>query len=100
MLATHAHRRRKAGQGVRPSPRTNSRVGQDRFHHRAGRADLALTIALDLVITRDRGLNLTSVGSLIQHPLGGLIALSEAGIRKLSDCLKVVEAHGEDVGPL
>ncbi len=51
----------------------------------AGRVDLALTTSLDLVITRAAGLKLTAVGSLIQHPLGGLMTLRSSGITNLAD---------------
>jgi len=50
-----------------------------------GSVDLALTTSFDLVIQRDRGLSLTAVGSLIQTPLGGLVALRSNGIETLSD---------------
>jgi len=51
----------------------------------AGRVDVALTPSFDLVILRDRGLDLTAVGSLIQSPLGGLMALESSGIEALED---------------
>ncbi len=50
-----------------------------------GSVDLALTTSFDLVIQRDRGLNLTAVGSLIQSPLGGLLSLRSNGIETLAD---------------
>ena len=51
----------------------------------AGRADLALTTSFDLTLLRANGLPLTAVGSLIQSPLGGLMALEGRGIDTLSD---------------
>jgi putative hydroxymethylpyrimidine transport system substrate-binding protein len=51
----------------------------------AGRVDLAITTSLDLVITHAAGLKLTAVGSLIQHPLGGLMVLKSSGIKTLAD---------------
>lgn len=50
-----------------------------------GRVDLALTPSFDLVLLRDRGLDLTAVGSLIQSPLGGLMVLKSSGIKTLAD---------------
>lgn len=50
-----------------------------------GRVDVALTTSFDLVIQRDRGLNLAAVGSLIQSPLGGLLSLRSNGIETLAD---------------
>lgn len=50
-----------------------------------GRADLAITTPINLIIIRAQGLPLTAVGSLIQKPLGGLLALKERGIRTLAD---------------
>lgn len=51
----------------------------------AGRADLAITTPINLIVIRAQGVPLTAVGSLIQKPLGGLLALKERGIRTLAD---------------
>jgi putative hydroxymethylpyrimidine transport system substrate-binding protein len=52
----------------------------------AGRIELALADGLDYMINKtDQDLPIIAVGSLIQHPLGGLLAIKEAGIQKLSD---------------
>jgi putative hydroxymethylpyrimidine transport system substrate-binding protein len=51
----------------------------------AGRADLGITTPINLIIVRAQGLPLTAVGSLIQKPLGGLLALKERGIKTLTD---------------
>lgn len=51
----------------------------------AGRADLAITTPINLIIIRAQNVPLTAVGSLIQKPLGGLLALKERGIRTLAD---------------
>jgi putative hydroxymethylpyrimidine transport system substrate-binding protein len=51
-----------------------------------GKTDLALADGLDYMITKtELDLPITAVGSLIQHPLGGLLSIREAGIQKLSD---------------
>jgi putative hydroxymethylpyrimidine transport system substrate-binding protein len=41
----------------------------------AGRVDLGITTGLNLIVARDAGLPLLAIGALIQHPLGGLLAL-------------------------
>ncbi len=51
----------------------------------SGRADLALTTPINLIVIRAQDVPLTAVGSLIQKPLGGLLALKERGIRTLAD---------------
>lgn len=51
----------------------------------AGRIDLGITTGLNLIIARDQGLPLTAIGALIQHPLGGLLALKARGIGSLED---------------
>ncbi|MDW8329288.1 MAG: ABC transporter substrate-binding protein [Candidatus Bipolaricaulota bacterium] len=51
----------------------------------AGRADLAITTPINLIVIRSQNVPLTAIGSLIQKPLGGLLALKERGIRTLKD---------------
>lgn len=51
----------------------------------SGRADVAITTPINLIVIRSQGVPLTAVGSLIQKPLGGLLALKERGIRTLAD---------------
>ncbi len=51
----------------------------------SGRADLAITTPINLIIIRSQDVPLTAVGSLIQKPLGGLLALKERGITTLAD---------------
>lgn len=51
----------------------------------AGRADLAITTPINLIVVRAEGVPLTAVGSLIQKPLGGLLALKERNIKTLAD---------------
>ncbi len=47
--------------------------------------DVALTPQMNFLIARDAGLPLVAVAALIDHSLGGLLGLKEAGIRTLSD---------------
>lgn len=51
----------------------------------AGRADVAITTPINLIVIRAQNVLLTAIGSLIQKPLGGLLALKERGIRTLAD---------------
>lgn len=51
----------------------------------AGRADVAITTPINLIVIRAQSVPLTAIGSLIQKPLGGLLALKERGIRTLRD---------------
>ncbi|MFN4218692.1 MAG: ABC transporter substrate-binding protein [Candidatus Bipolaricaulia bacterium] len=51
----------------------------------SGRADGAITTPINLIVMRAQNIPLTAIGSLIQKPLGGLLALKERGIRTLAD---------------
>lgn len=51
----------------------------------SGRADIAITTPINLIVIRAQNVPLTAIGSLIQKPLGGLLALKERGIRTLAD---------------
>lgn len=51
----------------------------------AGRADLAISYAPEVMRARDRGLAVVAVGALVQRPLTSIIALPESGIRRPSD---------------
>jgi putative hydroxymethylpyrimidine transport system substrate-binding protein len=53
----------------------------------AGAVDIGLTPQINLLIACDAGLPVMAVGSLINSPLGGLLALKETGIEELSDLL-------------
>ena len=47
--------------------------------------EFALTPQINYLIARSEGLPLVAVGALIDHPLGGLVALRERGIDRLED---------------
>ncbi|HEX2397244.1 MAG TPA: ABC transporter substrate-binding protein [Solirubrobacteraceae bacterium] len=51
----------------------------------AGRADLAISYEPELLLARDRGLKLVSVGAIVQRPLTSVIALPPAGVRRPAD---------------
>lgn len=51
----------------------------------AGRADLVISYQPELLLARDKGVQLVSVGALVQKPLTSLIALGDAGVRRVQD---------------
>jgi putative hydroxymethylpyrimidine transport system substrate-binding protein len=51
----------------------------------AGRADLAISYEPEVLLARDRGLRLVSVGAIVQRPLTSIIALGSARIRGVPD---------------
>jgi putative hydroxymethylpyrimidine transport system substrate-binding protein len=50
-----------------------------------GRADLVISYEPDLLLARDKGTQLVSVGALVQKPLTSLMALGDRGIRRVED---------------
>jgi putative hydroxymethylpyrimidine transport system substrate-binding protein len=51
----------------------------------AGKADLAISYEPELLLARDRGLKLVSVGAIVQRPLTSVIALGAERIRTPAD---------------
>jgi putative hydroxymethylpyrimidine transport system substrate-binding protein len=51
----------------------------------AGRVDLAISYEPEVLRARDKGLNVVSVGALVQKPLTSIISLPEAKIREPAD---------------
>jgi putative hydroxymethylpyrimidine transport system substrate-binding protein len=51
----------------------------------AGRVDMAISYEPELLLARDQGLKLVSIGALVQRPLTSIIALAGAHVRKVSD---------------
>ena len=51
----------------------------------AGRVDLAISYEPEVLRARDKGLNVVSVGALVQRPLTSIISLPKAGIRTPAD---------------
>ena len=47
----------------------------------AGRADLAISYQPEVMLARDRGLEVVAIGALVQKPLTSLMSLGERGIR-------------------
>jgi putative hydroxymethylpyrimidine transport system substrate-binding protein len=51
----------------------------------AGRVDLAISYEPEVLRARDQGLNVVSVGAIVQEPLTSIISLPEAKIRRPAD---------------
>jgi putative hydroxymethylpyrimidine transport system substrate-binding protein len=51
----------------------------------AGKADMAISYEPELLIARDEGLKLVSVGALVQRPLTSIIALPAGHVKKVAD---------------
>jgi putative hydroxymethylpyrimidine transport system substrate-binding protein len=51
----------------------------------AGRVDMAISYEPELLLARDQGLKLVSIGALVQRPLTSIIALPGKHVRKVAD---------------
>ncbi|MFZ1155314.1 MAG: ABC transporter substrate-binding protein [Solirubrobacteraceae bacterium] len=51
----------------------------------AAKVDMAISYEPELLLARDEGLKLVSIGALVQRPLTSIIALPSAHVRKVSD---------------
>ena len=51
----------------------------------AGSVDLAISYEPEVLRARDQGLNVVSVGALVQRPLTSIISLPKAGVRTPAD---------------
>jgi putative hydroxymethylpyrimidine transport system substrate-binding protein len=51
----------------------------------AGRVDMAISYEPELLLARDQGLKLVSIGALVQRPLTSIIALPGAHVQRVSD---------------
>jgi putative hydroxymethylpyrimidine transport system substrate-binding protein len=51
----------------------------------AGKADMAISYEPELLLARDQGLKLVSIGALVQRPLTSIIALRAGHVRKVAD---------------
>jgi putative hydroxymethylpyrimidine transport system substrate-binding protein len=51
----------------------------------AGKAEMAISYEPELLLARDEGLKLVSVGALVQRPLTSIIALPQGHVRKVAD---------------
>jgi putative hydroxymethylpyrimidine transport system substrate-binding protein len=51
----------------------------------AGKADMAISYEPELLLARDQGLKLVSIGALVQRPLTSIIALPSQHVKKVAD---------------
>jgi putative hydroxymethylpyrimidine transport system substrate-binding protein len=51
----------------------------------AGRVDMAISYEPELLLARDQGYKLVSIGALVQRPLTSIIALPAAHVRRVAD---------------
>lgn len=51
----------------------------------AGRVDMAISYEPELLLARDQGLKVVSIGALVQRPLTSIIALPSSHVRKVAD---------------
>jgi putative hydroxymethylpyrimidine transport system substrate-binding protein len=51
----------------------------------AGKVDMAISYEPELLLARDQGLKLVSIGALVQRPLTSIIALPGSHVQKVSD---------------
>ena len=51
----------------------------------AGKVDMAISYEPELLLARDQGLKLVSIGALVQRPLTSIIALPSAHVSKVAD---------------
>lgn len=51
----------------------------------AGKADMAISYEPELLLARDQGLKLVSIGALVQRPLTSIIALPSGHVKKVAD---------------
>jgi putative hydroxymethylpyrimidine transport system substrate-binding protein len=51
----------------------------------AGKADMAISYEPELLLARDEGLKLVSIGALVQRPLTSIIALPSSHVKRVAD---------------
>ena len=71
--------------GLDVQPQTPSDPSQPLKLLAAGKADMAISYEPELLLARDQGLKLVSIGALVQRPLTSIIALPSGHIKKVSD---------------
>ena len=65
----------------------------------AGKADMAISYEPELLLARDQGLKLVSIGALVQRPLTSIIALPQAHVKKVARPRRQDGRHGRDPLP-
>ena len=71
--------------GLNVQPQTPSDPSAPLTLLAAGKADMAISYEPELLIARDQGLKLVSIGALVQRPLTSIIALPASHIKKVAD---------------
>ncbi len=71
--------------GLDVTPRTPSDPAAPLKLLAAGRADLAISYEPEVLLARDRGLTVVSVGAIVQRPLTSIMAIGSAGVRDVRD---------------
>ncbi len=74
---------RKVGLDVKPQ--TPANPAQPLQLLAAGKVDMAISYEPELLLARDQGLRLVSIGALVQRPLTSIIALPASHVRKVAD---------------
>jgi putative hydroxymethylpyrimidine transport system substrate-binding protein len=71
--------------GLQVSPQTPAEPAEPLKLLAAGRVDMAISYEPELLLARDQGLKLVSIGALVQRPLTSIIALPGKGVRSVAD---------------
>jgi putative hydroxymethylpyrimidine transport system substrate-binding protein len=70
--------------GLNVEPVTPSETAEPLKLLAAGKVDMAISYEPELLLARDQGLKLVSIGALVQRPLTSIIALPEAHVRGIA----------------
>jgi putative hydroxymethylpyrimidine transport system substrate-binding protein len=84
IYAAIAHGDFRAG-GLQVNPITPSETAEPLKLLAAGKVDMAISYEPELLLARDQGLKLVSIGALVQRPLTSIIALRGQHVAKISD---------------
>ncbi len=71
--------------GLNVEPKTPADPSEPLKLLAAGRADIAISYEPELLLARDEGLKLVSIGALVQRPLTSIIALASGHVKKVAD---------------
>jgi putative hydroxymethylpyrimidine transport system substrate-binding protein len=71
--------------GLEVKPRTPANPAQPLQLLAAGKVDMAISYEPELLLARDAGLRLVSIGALVQRPLTSIIALPGSHVSKVAD---------------